>query len=83
MEADIDKGFISYYFIPEINVIEFYPEHLLVEMAKVVRKIRLDIRLYAEETYSDLPKDVLSFIVEKLTVLNKNADIVMAIRDYF
>ena len=83
LEADIEKGFMSYYFIPEINVIGFYPEHLLVEMAKVVRKIRLDIRLYAEETYSDLPKDVLSFIVERLTVLNRNADIVMAIRYYF
>ena len=83
LELDLNKGIIPYYFIPEINVVEFYPKKLLLRMTKVVKDIRLNVGLYAKQTYSKSPKDVLSFIVEKITFVEKNAEIIMAIRDYF
>ena len=80
---DLCKGYMPYYFIPEINVLELYSKKLLVQMDEAVVKIRLNVGLRAEQTYSKLPKEVLSFLIDRLNGFYRYTDLIMSIRDHF
>ena len=80
LELDLEKDFMAYYFIPELNVLKKYPKRVLTRMKKAVRRIRLNVLSCAEETFSETPKEVLSSLVEKMSEFSKFIDLLKVIR---